>query len=325
VHSLRRRPRLLEDADDALAEAEQQLENLQTVSAVLKYPLSKREKTEEIQEKLISTEKRDRDEIPDQEQDQNRDHVIFVGSVHHNPEVLKYNVTPAKPSHHEPITFTSKRSDSNATDENTGRIHLDFESDFKTGYRKVKPAPEPSKEPESPWLNVTTPEEEAGLEEEELAKKIAETENRTATALDDPTADKDTTRDLLMITRLEKKSQKLMDQLNQLMSLQGAESAPEVIAEAQKLLAIYNKMKKQISDAVMKYSSFKDFENGYRSSNDTLTFPMENPRQPPGQMDVVHTKKSHRRSTGFQQPITLGGPAETVYTPLEKPQKPVIE
>lgn len=343
MRHLHRKPRLLEDADKLLAEAEEQLDNLQGVSEALKKPsaIATERSSREAREKLFSTGKPseeidESEEIPhnraaDQYEGQTtrEDAPIIVGSVHHNPEVLKYNFTPSVPSHHDPIIFTSKKSDSNETEgNNTGRIHLDFDSDFKTGYTKVAPSPSPSKEPENPWLTVYSPEEEAQLEEQELSKKIADSENLTATALHDPSADKETTRDLLLITGLGRKSQKLMDQLDQLMSIQGAESTPEVIAEAKKLLEIYDKMKKQIADTIMKYSSYHDFEGGYRSSNDTLTFPMENPRPPPGQLDVVPTKKRNRHP-GYREAATVGGAAnaaaETVYTPLERPKKPVIE
>jgi len=148
--------------------------------------------------------------------------------------------------------------------------------------------------------------------------------------MSEPSADQETTRDLLLISSLTKKSENLMKQLETLSNLQGAENTPEVIAESKKLLDLYDGIKKQIAAAVMKYSSYHDFEGGFSFSNTTLTFPMENPKVPKGQQDVVQTahhtiRKSFTPPTYKPPSADGGGESETVYSPLEHPQQPVIE
>jgi len=245
--------------------------------------------------------------------------------VLHSPEILYHEVQTISPQSR-PVTFTSKKND---TDQN-GKICLDFESDFRNGYHIVPPQPVTAQAVEDPWFNVTTPEEEANIEEAEIAKKIALQEGRRKELINDPTADEETTRDLLLITRLGKKSEKLMQQLETLSNLQGAENTPEVIAEAKKLLDLYDGIKKQIANAVMKYASYHDFEGDFSSTNNTLTFPMENPKPPHGQQDIVKTTHSSHTREHFDLPVYKSpsdgdAESETVYSPLEHPEPPVIE
>jgi len=300
--SIKHQSPLLDDADAALADAETQLNNLKSLAR--KHQRSK----SPVEEQSLEHENWEKEVPP-----------IIVGSVQHNPEIVLHpaRVTEAP---HPPVIFNSSEN---------GKIHLAFESDFKTGYRRVPPPPtNPAAPVEDPWYNVTTPEEEAAIEEGEMKQKLALEEEKRKQLMKDPEADQDTSRDLALISRLGKKSETLMKQLDALTNLQGAESTPQVIAEAKKLLDIYNGIKKQIADAVMKYSSYHDFDGGFAPSPQTFTFPMENPKPPHGQKDIVLSQKRSLHSMQFNPAAYKkdeAADAQTVYTQLERPQKPIIE
>jgi len=334
--SIQYQPKLISDTDAALSDAEMQLSNLQNLAQSHAHSRYRRR----LRSKFPSKEMEQRKSIEESHEKapEAEEPPIIVGSVLHNPEILhpQLAVTETPSAHHSPVIFASAKNNTESS-----KIYLDFESDFKSGYHIVEPPPKPLAEPaEDPWFKVITPEEEVQLEEGELKEqemKIKEEEEkvRKEFAKDtttDPKADHDpTTRDLRLITRLGRKSEKLMEQLEALSNLHGAESSPEVIAEAKKLLHLYHGIKKQIADAVMKYSSYRDFEGGFAPSYQILTFPMENPLPPKGQQEVVtHTirnpKIQHFDSPPYKEdPLPPDGEAETVYTPLEHPHNPVIE